>query len=729
MADLGELSVEITASIDGLTAALQQAQSSIGSFASNAASVFAGVLGVDIFGNFIGGVRNAISSVLDSAGDLQSWAVSMDAVMNTVGDSSRGMADSFGASSSRVTLAAMEAKNEMIDYQETMKRLNEDLAEALKGENIIEEQEALADKLAEIAAQEKDRIQSLQEEIDSIYTNAAERQERRQASLDDRLTSMQEDYDLQRKNKIEKWEQDHAYIVDSRRKEALRKAFMDEIALEDAQFQEKLALTKTQEQRRIDQQNAQDKEADDRRISQLKERIAKEEALAREQQDKETERSNKRIAQLKEENDKKIALLREELDREERMHQEHLLKLKEQSAGLAAQTEKYNIELPEGDPFKAVQESGGEMMAWMEEFRRQAPLFDEGQIRRGALSLEGLGINAKTLMPVIGDIASVMHVDLATGIETVTNAALGAPRAMMTMARTFGITSDQLRAAGAQIDEQGRVLDAGSFFRALEKIRDARFADGMVKQKDTLKGASGELKATLEDLGKDLAGITDKGEVEKGGLLDTVIQGLKDLDSFLKANKEGIKGFFTDLGNLFHLLAVVAETVAPVVEVFAWGIKKNLDLLGTGAKELADIISAVRKVIGDVLKGLKGDWDDFFRDITSIWDRLKNAAKEVGDFVSKAISFISPQKRQSPSLVEQVQSGVESIRNEYAKLKDISLPSVAHLAPQYVQNYNFNSTTKSPIINQNNAFHVQGMASAENVSEFLAFQLEHYGIF
>ena len=144
------------------------------------------------------------------------------------------------------------------------------------------------------------------------------------------------------------------------------------------------------------------------------------------------------------------------------------------------------------------------------------------------------------------------------------------------------------------------------------------------------------------------------------------------------------------------------------------------------------VINFADKITDGIIKRLKdtfswisgkaSEWSDTLaKPFKWAKEKIENIAKEIKEVASK----IDPNKRESPSLVDRVKSGVSKIKSEYSNLgqaiQDMNLRAGGSLSvdgeTQSVQNNN------SQIYNQQNTFNVNDGLDLENLTAKLAYQL------
>lgn len=102
--------------------------------------------------------------------------------------------------------------------------------------------------------------------------------------------------------------------------------------------------------------------------------------------------------------------------------------------------------------------------------------------------------------------------------------------------------------------------------------------------------------------------------------------------------------------------------------------------------------NAVYSIINSIWSFLTGTWNNIYSFFAGMAGRIvdaitqpfrdaKNAIDNIANQIRNAANNINPFVRHSPSLVDNVTRGIGIIKDEYASLKDISVPSISGLIP------------------------------------------------
>jgi hypothetical protein len=121
---------------------------------------------------------------------------------------------------------------------------------------------------------------------------------------------------------------------------------------------------------------------------------------------------------------------------------------------------------------------------------------------------------------------------------------------------------------------------------------------------------------------------------------------------------------------------------------------------------LVNFFKGLPASISSALSGVK---DAITKPFTDAWNSVKGIAENIKNSLDK----INPYHRESPSLVDNVRSGVSDIMGEYSSLKNITLPSLSGLSPSLAYQPAF--TTLGPEMQSQSA-------SASNGNQYITFE-------
>lgn len=235
-----------------------------------------------------------------------------------------------------------------------------------------------------------------------------------------------------------------------------------------------------------------------------------------------------------------------------------------------------------GDTKKA-----GETFAWAVDFANKTP-FETDSIVEATVKLQSYGLQAKELMPAIGDMAGVMGKDINSAVEAVADAQTGELERM----KEFGITKQMIIDKGAEImkgkqlvNDQGQIVDQENFNKAMFALMDEKFKGGMDLQANSFKGLWSTVTGVFSTSFAMMMGISGTGEVVIGGIFDNIKKKVKAVaDTLTKWSTDGtfkkigdtIQTVFSKALDTFDKVYVfIKNNILPVLEFF-W---KNIDIV------------------------------------------------------------------------------------------------------------------------------------------------------
>ena len=333
----------------------------------------------------------------------------------------------------------------------------------------------------------------------------------------------------------------------------------------------------------------------------------------------------------------------------------------------------------------------------------------------------------------------------------------------------FEMLTETTGKSGAALEDL--ISGGGVTFDVLEKMfakygsEGGRFADAFANQAGTANQSWSNLMDTLTVVGAEFA--------QQTGLFDAVKNAIKGVTDWILQNKDGIIAWVNETKTqIATFVAAVAEFFAPVIEwlkkffsevenrkAFIFAVLVGLAVL-IGAAAIAFIAAhavfiAVVAGIMFIAGALYKYWDDIWGGIQAIvsgtiewikgaWEGMKNWFLGIGDAIGEAIvkpfrwakeqiekiaqsikdaaDKINPFHRESPSLVDNVQSGVGKIVDEYkgmvSALSGMSLrDSIMQFSPAVA-----GSGAGGNTVNQNVYANVGDGLDVDTLAERLAFK-------
>ena len=199
-------------------------------------------------------------------------------------------------------------------------------------------------------------------------------------------------------------------------------------------------------------------------------------------------------------------------------------------------------------------------------------------------------------------------------------------------------------------------------------------------------------------------------------ILSTVFNAIKDfivnyITWYINAWKTALTWYIDTWKNIFNkakeIISSIFEGIKKIINgVFEW-IKRAVTNVGNAIKNgfrnalnfaksfiqttINSILGIFRGIPGKVTSALSGLWNA----IKSPFERAYNEAKRWVQKIKDELSRINPFHRESPSLVDNVKSGVDAIKGYYESLQDMSMfrPTGLALAASPVANRAGNPTS------------------------------------
>ena len=144
---------------------------------------------------------------------------------------------------------------------------------------------------------------------------------------------------------------------------------------------------------------------------------------------------------------------------------------------------------------------------------------------------------------------------------------------------------------------------------------------------------------------------------------------------------EGLKKFWADWGgvitniftDLWNVIKGIFQTATGLIMMilgvfiglFTGDWKKAGEVIKNGAKQAWDgVVNIISGAFGLIMDGVHA----FFKQFTDKLDELWNKAREIGGKIKDALMQMNPFYKNSPSLVELVQKGTQTIQRTYEDL-------------------------------------------------------------
>lgn len=642
---MSDYRVKLIIDSEGNVNGVKEAQSAFASLGDTLARVkeIAMGMGLERLGEeAMSGAKEAFGAVAD----FQEYTASLGGLLTNLGNAGAGASDQFQQSTGAASHAAQKTADEMRHYTEKMADLQSQLKDVLSGQNIIDENKKVTDQLNQLAEQHASKLISLEQSIQDAQDQTAQNALDRAQSLQDRLDNMGDTKANSDADKAEKLSQDLANARGDIERKSIQKKYDDQKKLDDDSYARKLATAKTEGEKANAEAAARDKAAADKKVATLNAQIAQENKAYDEQKAKiDADRADS-LAKLDADNAKKLAKVKQEIDDEEIAHKEALQSIAESGGGGA--NSMLDALLPT-DQFAARAGKLKDELGFLDQFAPKTP-FEFKDIVESDRLLTSMGVNGKKIIPVIGDIAASFGQGLGTGTQAVLDGLNGNMRMLQL---NFGITSNEL----AKFNGGMKPKTQEEFLEALVKIRNTKFAGGMVNEMDTFNGRMSNMKDNLFRTEAGLFGInTATGALVKGGVFDTLSTDLLNVSNYLAANKNNIINFFKEFENgakvvIQWITQAFVQLVMPVLEGVIKGVLPPLIKLwkehGTTIIQVAEVlggafmfaVDGVIVIVGFLIQLITEIISEFMGWIESS-EKFVNAAINLGGAVTKNLTQV-----------------------------------------------------------------------------------------
>lgn len=149
--------------------------------------------------------------------------------------------------------------------------------------------------------------------------------------------------------------------------------------------------------------------------------------------------------------------------------------------------------------------------------------FEGVQMVEGAAKFEAMGMSAKKWLTYAGDMAGATNKDFDQAVEALIDAQTGELERL----KEFGITkrmiqdkADKMFANQQVVNNQGQIVNQEKFNEAMLALMNEKFAGGMKKQANTLKGAWSTVTGVTKSALANIMGMSNDGSIRAGSAFD-----------------------------------------------------------------------------------------------------------------------------------------------------------------------------------------------------------------
>lgn len=706
MANLANINISITAS-DNTASGVNSAMSSlsrlgggIGSIGSVAAGVFSGILGFSTFNNIARGIGTVISSAFALNNRMAESRAAASSMINAIAESEPVGTGAFGA----LSKAAKSYEKTLREIQEREQDGLSNYAEKVDDikSKILESQQDLSRKLADIATQQKQQLDDLAESHLESIQDLNSRIEDETYDFNERLYDMANS----RQDKLDNLDDSHANSVSNLNKkiidaeeelltattafdEARAQAKLDSLNAQLAEENSSYAAEQIKINERADHEIQVTTDKHNRELAQLQTKITKENAEYDKRKARIEKDANDDIATAKRVSEEKIVTLNNQLAKEKIQHERFLRDIKEAYEDAAVKMNEamsggggggggkrsIQFQFDFGDAFRKMSASG--ITEYLDDVQKKyvemgvKTPFNIGDIQNaGKAMVAYTGGSADNMNKILEATVSLAARNPMQGM-------LGATTSMVELFGSGNITSLARRfdIPKASLESLSKAKNETEFIELLtDALQRNGITMGLVDAKaQTLGGAFQNIMETFNLVSAEIA--KPMWEVLTGHLVNA--------NKWLFANQDAILKFASAIGesltpSLGYVSEVFKTTVLPGLEQIykkiteLWEVilpilKKEFENMGKWWKDHHVQVEAIAKatwaVIQFIIKTgldfitgfikaytaiMKGDWGD-------AWESIKQTTSRIFD------NIIQLGKSLWASLKEHFKSGVNSI--------------------------------------------------------------------
>ncbi len=275
-------------------------------------------------------------------------------------------------------------------------------------------------------------------------------------------------------------------------------------------------------------------------------------------------------------------------------------------------------------------------LAWAKDFANKTP-FETDEIVDATAKLQSYGLNARKILPQIGDMSSVMGKSLDQGVEAIADAQTGELERL----KEFGITknaiideAEKLR-MGVIVNNKGQITDQKKFNAALFALMKERYNGGMEMQSKTWKGMLSNIRGFMSTAMQQLS----------QPIFNKLESGLRHIMPLF----DGLTGLMNGDIKAFHdsLTKVFGNEAGNLIFNFFDTVNKGANIAEKGLGKLKSFISGVFKIAtGNEGGGISiltnlGLSPDLIAKIVLGIDNIKQKLGQLGNGIKNVGSFIS----------------------------------------------------------------------------------------
>lgn len=197
----------------------------------------------------------------------------------------------------------------------------------------------------------------------------------------------------------------------------------------------------------------------------------------------------------------------------------------------------------------------GEIFNWAVNYANKTP-FETGEIVDATVKLQSYGLEAKKVLPYVGDMAGAMGKGIDQAVEAIADAQTGELERL----KEFGITKEQIvKQANKKlgklevVNNKGQITNQRAFNAALMSLIKDRYEGGMEVQSKTFKGLMSTIGGIWKTGLSEMAGISSEGLIVDGSMFDVVKEKVGSLSDKMQLLQKS--GKFSEIQKSFGKFA------------------------------------------------------------------------------------------------------------------------------------------------------------------------------
>jgi hypothetical protein len=279
----------------------------------------------------------------------------------------------------------------------------------------------------------------------------------------------------------------------------------------------------------------------------------------------------------------------------------------------------------------------GETIAWIIDQASQTP-FEIPGLTETTTQLYSVGLDVEDWFRRVGNLAMLSGRSMAEGLDMATLAVVrlksGAVGEAMEQLRRLKISQDDFKREGIKFDGGGSLISTREdALDALKRIIDSR-GDLMGAAENTAKVAFSNINDDITKIKLMIAGITDQGEVQKGGFFDTIKNATKEALNWFNANKSAVAAWSSQVGNA-------------LAGAISWIMENRRQIIGWG-KDILTSFKSFLQGVAEFANGLLGA-DSSAKTLADSVDTIVRAVrqgtqwwKEHGQTIGSIVRYVLP---------------------------------------------------------------------------------------